>query len=711
MAFGKKKKKDRSAPATESTSTSAPRRRRDEHLASVVPETTTSAAIDLMRTADRFALPGGTAWAVPLLAASDIGGLSKKNNRDPDKGSIIEDISGDRIATVATPDMLEAEIFGIIPTTDTLATVSEYTLLTGASYTWAVVTARPGGGLSLDTGATARTTGFKDIAAIAGGNAVLADALGSELWSHYAVTQAPDQSSEAPVETDVLDSEPSDTVSDTTSESSDATAVNPIVPDFDEGGPVSPGSPDFEDGSGGAHDVAELDEELEPDLDDDIYDEFYDAEILAEDADGDWVSVDDEDGQTMSAEEFENAPLDADGATVASTVVRRFAPDDLDLELDVAGFRTAYSVGSPSVEIEVPDDVSGWLGDQIAVLVRQANAELAELHTSGEAGLQALYTELMSTHIDHVVADVSLTDDDGAYKPIAEAILADRDKRNAAKEEVIAARRDRLVADFEAAAKKFAADAAAEAEARYRSRHDADLRRDQAEAAAEIDASIETTYHRARAAMLEARRRDAFTRLERGQTRIFEIIGEHQADQLSREQAALHDWTTRIDKLVADHRADDIDRTKALEREQATVNKIADLKTEQEATLAAIRADADHRIAEVNAELDRAHAEAETRLAAHESEWNHNLELERARTASADSRADNLKAQIDDLEKSYRRRDEEHIAEVERTRAAAHEEAVHSHELQTRATWVLTSLIIALSLFFGVAGFIVGSVW
>ena len=139
MAFGKKKKKDRSAPATESTSTYAPRRRRDEHLASVVPETTTSAAIDLMRTADHFALPGGTAWAVPLLAASDIGGLSKKNNRDPDKGSIIEDISGDRIATVATPDMLEAEIFGIIPTTDTLATVSEYTLLTGASYTLSLI--------------------------------------------------------------------------------------------------------------------------------------------------------------------------------------------------------------------------------------------------------------------------------------------------------------------------------------------------------------------------------------------------------------------------------------------------------------------------------------------------------------------------------------------------------------------------------------------
>jgi hypothetical protein len=709
MAFGKKKK-DRSAPATESASTPAPRRRRDEHLASVVPETTTSAAIDLMRTADRFALPGGTAWAVPLLAASDIGGLSKKDNRDPDKGSIIEDISGDRIATVATPDMLEAEIFGIIPTTDTLATVSEYILLTGASYTWAVVTARPGGGLSLDTGATARTTGFKDIAAIAGGNAVLADALGSELWSHYAVTQTPGQSSEAPVETDVLDSEPTDTVSDTTSESSDATAVNPIVPDFDEGGPASPDSPDFEGESAGTGDAVEPDEELEPDLDD-VYDEPYDTELLDDGEDADWVSVDDEDDQTMSAEEFENAPLDADGATVNSTVVRRFAPDDLDLELDVAGFRTAYSIGSPSVEIAVPDDVSGWLGDQIAVLVRQANAELAELHTSGEAGLQALYTELMSTHIDHVVADVSLTDDDGAYKPIAEAILADRDKRNAAKEEVIVARRDRIVADFEAAAKKFAADAATEAEARYRSRHDADLRRDQAEAAAEIDASIETTYHRARAAMLEARRRDAFTRLERGQTRIFEIIGEHQADQLSREQAALHDWTARIDKLVADHRADDIDRTKALEREQATVNKIADLKTEQEATLAAIRADADHRIAEVNAELDRAHAEAETRLAAHESEWNHNLELERARTASADSRADNLKAQIGDLEESYRRRDEEHTAEVERTRAAAHEEAVHSHELQTRATRVLTSLIIALSLFFGMAGFIVGSVW
>ncbi|MGW0583870.1 hypothetical protein ACWD25_50010, partial [Streptomyces sp. NPDC002920] len=97
----------------------------DELLASVVRETAIPAAIELLRSNTRFVFPSGTAWVMLVLAADSVGGLSKRHGRDEAKGSIIELISSDQIRTVATAEMLEEEVFGIIPTDETLARMEE----------------------------------------------------------------------------------------------------------------------------------------------------------------------------------------------------------------------------------------------------------------------------------------------------------------------------------------------------------------------------------------------------------------------------------------------------------------------------------------------------------------------------------------------------------------------------------------------------------
>jgi len=122
----------------------------DELLASVVRETAIPAAVELLRSNTQFVFPSGTAWVMLVLAADEIGGLSKRHGRDEAKGSIIELISSDQIRTVATAEMLEEEVFGIIPTDETLARMEEYSLLTGATYAWAVVWQKPSGDLLVD---------------------------------------------------------------------------------------------------------------------------------------------------------------------------------------------------------------------------------------------------------------------------------------------------------------------------------------------------------------------------------------------------------------------------------------------------------------------------------------------------------------------------------------------------------------------------------
>ena len=122
----------------------------DELLSSVVRETAIPAAVELLRSNAKFVFPSGTAWVMLVLAAESIGGLSKRHGRDEAKGSLIELIDSDQIKTVATAEMLGEEVFGIIPNTETLARMEEYSLLAGAEYSWAVVWQKPSGELLVD---------------------------------------------------------------------------------------------------------------------------------------------------------------------------------------------------------------------------------------------------------------------------------------------------------------------------------------------------------------------------------------------------------------------------------------------------------------------------------------------------------------------------------------------------------------------------------
>ncbi|BAS11903.1 hypothetical protein AHiyo8_02060 [Arthrobacter sp. Hiyo8] len=161
----------------------------DELLASVVRETAVPAAVELLRSNAPFVFPSGTAWAILVLAAERIGGLSRKQGRDEAKGSLIELIEADSICTLATADMLSEEVFGIIPTTETLARMEEYSLLTAPTaadgktplYSWAVVYQNQNG-LQVDLVADAT---FAMALGVSTGSIALKDAVGREAWAAH----------------------------------------------------------------------------------------------------------------------------------------------------------------------------------------------------------------------------------------------------------------------------------------------------------------------------------------------------------------------------------------------------------------------------------------------------------------------------------------------------------------------------------------------
>ncbi|QMU82925.1 MULTISPECIES: hypothetical protein [Paenarthrobacter] len=662
----------------------------DELLSSVVRETAIPAAVELLRSNAKFVFPSGTAWVMLVLAAESIGGLSKRHGRDEAKGSLIELIDSDQIKTVATAEMLGEEVFGIIPNAETLARMEEYSLLTGAEYSWAVVWQKPSGELLVDLVAEAT---FKQAQEVASGALSLEEAVGAQAWREHsgiATDEGGTLLADAAAAADTADD--GDPIFDSIPGGDEVSGDEPV---FDAAGD----EPVFDDEAVdfGDDDAAPVAVEPEPDFDGTAGFEEFDAPgPVAADA-------------AAHAPAEEDAVLLENQEQVREVIARRFLSEDLDLDVRLDEFNATFAIGAPVVQIEVPQGATEWLGDQVAQLNRQANADLAQLRWAHEDELRTLYVNLMSAHVEQVIRDVATDREGSRYKALKDGTEAAHRERESEKEQRIRTRKTEIVQDYEAQAKKIAEQAALQAEIQYKERNRSRMEREQADAVAEIERVIENSYSHDRQEILRVRRSDAALKMQVGTTRIFEVLAEKQKAYLEAEEQRLAQWKTEIQRIVDDNRKADIAQAEALAEHQRTTDEIGVLRREQEALLESIRNEHADRIRRMEDELDRNRKDAITQMQAREAEWQHSLSLEKEKTDSATQRNTDLLKQMEVVEDSVKRRYEARLEEMAADKDSYASELARASEIQSRYNKMLIALIVALPMLGGLAGFIGGA--
>ncbi|MDJ0458343.1 hypothetical protein PUN71_014150, partial [Arthrobacter sp. NQ7] len=662
----------------------------------VVRETAIPAAVELLRSNAKFVFPSGTAWVMLVLAAESIGGLSKRHGRDEAKGSLIELIDSDQIKTVATAEMLGEEVFGIIPNTETLARMEEYSLLAGAEYSWAVVWQKPSGELLVDLVAEAT---FKQAQEVASGTLSLEEAVGAQAWrEHSGVTTdepgtlpAVDADADAVAAVDTADE--GDPIFDSIPAGEEGAGDEPV---FDAAGD----EPVFDDEAVdfGDEDAAPVAVEPEPGFDGTAGFEEFDEETGP-------VTADD----TAYAPAEEEAVLLENQEQVREVIARRFLSEDLDLDVRLDEFNATFAIGAPVVQIEVPQGATEWLGDQVAQLNRQANADLAQLRWAHEDELRTLYVNLMSAHVEQVIRDVATDREGSRYKALKDGTEAAHRERESEKEQRIRTRKAEIVQDYEAQAKKLAEQAALQTEIQYKERNRSRMEREQADAVAEIERVLENSYSHDRQEILRVRRSDAALKMQVGTTRIFEVLAEKQKAYLEAEEQRLGQWKAEIQRIVDDNRKADIAQAEALAEHQRTTDEIGVLRREQEALLESIRNEHADRIRRMEDELDRNRKDAITQMQARETEWQHSLSLEKEKTDSATQRNTDLLQQMEVVEDSVKRRYEARLEEMAADKESYASELARASEIQSRYNKMLIALIVALPVLGGLAGFIGGA--
>ncbi|MFI8091539.1 hypothetical protein ACIF9R_25000 [Streptomyces sp. NPDC086080] len=668
----------------------------DELLASVVRETAIPAAVELLRSNTQFVFPSGTAWVMLVLAADSIGGLSKRHGRDEAKGSIIELISSDQIRTVATAEMLEEEVFGIIPTDETLARMEEYSLLTGATYAWAVVWQKPSGDLLVDL---VNDATFAQARFVAAGTTSLEEAVGKKAWEEHSGLVA-EAGVTGPVPA-VLGEDEGDAIFDEipgvegADEGLDDEPLFSDVVDEDE----RADAPMFDEDAAGIDDAGTVPVESEP---------YYDGAEVAG-----YEGFDETDagyGVEGDYQEAGDTVLLTDQAQVRDVIARRFLSEELDLDVRLDEFNATFAIGAPVVQIAVPEGSTEWLGDQVAQLNRQANADLMQLRSAHEDELRALYVNLMSAHTEQVIRDVATDRAGSRYKLLKDAAEAEHQQRQTEKDEKIRARRAEIAKDYESQASKVAQQAALSAELQYKERNRSKMEREQIDSVAEIERDIEDTHAHNQQEILRVRRSDATLKMQTGQTRIFEVLAERQSEYLAAEEERLNQWKSEIQRIVDDNRKADIAQSEALAEHLRTTDEIGVLRREQQDLLESVRSEHADRIRRMQDELERNRKDAITQMTARDAEWQHNLDLEKEKTNSQVARVTDLLQQLSTVEDSVAKRYEARLAEMQTDKESYANELARASEMQSRSNKILVVMIITLSLLMGAAGFIVGVV-
>lgn len=660
----------------------------DELLSSVVRETAVPAAVELLRGNERFGLPSGTAWVVLVLAAESIGGLSRRHGRDEARGSIIELIENDSIRTLATGDMLDQQIFGIIPTIGTLERMDEYGLLTTAGYTWAVVYQRGGQGLEIDLAAPAT---FAQAQGVSQGRVDLKDAVGAEIWARH--------SGEANMDAGLTEAAADAELAEV--------AVEPNERSFDDGDPLFDQEPVF--GTDPDDDLdfstAFADDEG---LDSPSFDEHGSPDELADGVIGQGNPESGGEGLDQPTEQLPAAPV-ANQLQVRGSLARRFLSEDLDLQVTLDEFTTSFGVGALTVQIEAPQAATSWLGDQVAQLVRQANAQLSQLHADGQTTLQTQFVTLMSLHAEQVIREVSIDREGSVYQGLTAGARAEYREALAAREEKGRQAQAEIAEVFEAAIARVGQQAAAQAEAQYRERNSPRIRREQLDAVTVIEAKVENDYDYTRQEILGLRRKDAERKMAIGMTRVFEVLAERQAEALAAERALLVRLTDEIQSVIDENRKNDISRAQALAAEQATVNRIGELESEHAGAIARMRAEQEEQLRRAEEEFERARHSTIEHLRARDEEWQHRLNLESEKTTSQTNRVSDLLSQMDHMSESFGKHYDARVNELQADRQAYINDLERSNLMQSRSNTALIAMAAVLALLMLAGGFVIGA--
>lgn len=606
-------KKKQDVNQAESNTTQTPRKKKaSEKMSSVLPEFALEPAIEEFTKNEQFisTYKDETVYIGLFLDVNDIGGLSRKTNKDEAKGSIVEHIKSGHIKVLITQQLLEDEKIVIIPDADTIECMSEYMLFAGAPYRICYVTKKG------DIIVTDKQVNLSDIDMILHS--------GERADSVLFVSKPTEQSEEQPEEKiEEKVEEPIETQTDiiekdeVTQESFDDSDF--ISPDDDvsyEDTPVYEEEPVFDEEYNIAPSDYAPDDNQDNNSDDGAFDDIEDY--------GDAQNIDED-----LTEKFEQ------------TVVRKFYSDDLGLEISTEPFDLQFMHMDTYVPF-VEDRGDGWLNEYLSNMAMNANAEMSRMHKDNLFRIRDKYFTLISTYCEDVQKKLDLNNPSTLYGKLNAGLKQQRYDAKKALADNIIIRKKELDDNWNKKLEQVGEDASRLARQQYRERfgeaHEAEILKVESD----MTQKIEDDYQDGVRLMNSDRKKDALKLLDLGVNATLQEITSMYGDMLTEEQVRYRQLQQEMLDFIDDNRKDEIARIRALEEEQSRVNKANEAMREASERIKQMQAEFEANKSLLQDEMDKLEREHKARLEANKQDCD-------ARVTEANNEKKALQARIDEL--------------------------------------------------------------
>ena len=645
-------------------------------LEELIQPTMVDNELEAVNQANPFMVQGydGSESLAGLLVHTDaIGGLSKKNKKDEDKGSFINAIASanNELFIWGTEELLQANELVLIPTEKNVDLLDEYDFLKtfeGKPVLYEVV-------LIHEDGSISRT--------------------GSKITLPE-VIQAVQDSNSVAIQ-DGIDVEKVDEGLQTVGATDDDEVVVALGGESEDEIPME--EPPVEEVE------EEIIEEVPADAEPEVKQEETEPEVeetsMTEEDTYDEDSFSDEDVVFSNPEDIED-------------VVGYHIYGDLGLEVDMNKFYARFGGFTTSAlpllepRPEKNDEALNYTIDQINLEIASINEELKNLRASNVARLREYYPNLMTKGLNQIEDLFSYGTTDGQYALALKQLEESKQARLSTVEVECA----QQAGEKENAYSK-ARDAYIESETTRLAREYDSLHRPALEAEklalydkkrSEIEANAVTERH----ALDRKRQSEAQYSARQFEMKVESMVSDQMSEFLQQEHEVLRAGEEKIRQFLLENRQFEADRIKALQEELALNNKIEQLTRTHTAEIQRLREDAQARYAGQN-----------QRIMDNESRYEEKLKNRDETIVRLNETVDNIiaksKAELEEANERYRKdmdfKTETHQQEVTRLMNQSQmwkEDAERQHTMNKRVIFGIIALAIIACIAVGFIGYLLG---
>lgn len=645
-------------------------------LEELIQPTMVDNELEAVSQANPFMVQGkdGSESLAGLLVHTDaIGGLSKKNKKDEDKGSFINAIASanNELFIWGTEELLQANELVLIPTEKNVDLLDEYDFLKtfeGKPVLYEVVLIHEDGSISR-TGS--KITLPEVIQAVQDSNSVaIQDGIDVESVDEGLQTVGATEDDEVVVS---LDGESEDEIP----------MEEPPVENVEE------------------EVIEEVPAEVEPEVVSEETEPEAEETSMTEEDTYDEDSFSDEDVVFSNPEDIED-------------VVGYHIYGDLGLEVDMNKFYARFGGFTTSAlpllepRPEKNDEALNYTIDQINLEIASINEELKNLRASNVARLREYYPNLMTKGLNQIEDLFSYGTTDGQYALALKQLEESKQARLSTVEGECA----QQAGEKENAYSK-ARDAYIESETTRLAREYDSLHRPALEAEksalydkkrSEIEANAVTERH----ALDRKRQSEAQYSARQFEMKVESMVSDQMSEFLQQEHEVLRAGEEKIRQFLLENRQFEADRIKALQEELALNNKIEQLTRTHTAEIQRLREDAQARYAGQN-----------QRIMDNESRYEEKLKNRDETIVRLNETVDNIiaksKAELEEANERYRKdmdfKTETHQQEVTRLMNQSQmwkEDAERQHTMNKRVIFGIIALAIIACIAVGFIGYLLG---